>query len=302
MEYINCNLCNSNKYKLFREINNYRLVKCKRCGLVYLNPRPAQQELNRGYNSEYYKKGIIQEDQTEAGIEKEIEKRLGRAREIIKISSKKKGKLLDIGCALGFFIACLKRYGWEVAGVESSEWSANFAKEKLGLNVFRGTIEEIEFTGYFNVITMYHLLEHLPNPLGILRKVSKILANDGLLVIKGPNLASFDRIWHGKNWWSYHLPFHFYHFTPRTYRMLLEKAGFSCNVIRCEYWDPILHLREIGLSDGIRADHSKSKTEQLGSTKKGSIYLQKIHSITCIVSKLIGLKGRDLTIYAKQRH
>lgn len=301
MEYINCNLCNSNEYKLFKEINGYQLVKCRQCGLVYLNPRPTQQEMKGKYTSEYYKRGIIQESQTKEGIEEEINKRLGRAKEILEISGKRKGKLLDIGCGAGFFIACLKRYGWNVTGIDISEWASRFAIEKLGLNVFTGSVEDIEINEQFDVITMYHLLEHLPDPFKTLRRVSEVIADGGLLVIKGPNFGSFDRIWHGIHWWSYDLPFHFYHFTPKTYRMLLEKAGFSHNQIKYEYWDPIAHLTEMKLGDGIRADHSKSITEQFTKSKDHSVYLGKIHAVIYVICcKLLGLKGRDLTIYARR--
>lgn len=227
MEYVDCNLCNSNEYKLFKKINGYRLVKCKQCELVYLNPRPTQQEIGEKYSAEYHIKRLLRkEPKTAREIEEKISKNIGRAEEIIKQFGNK-GKLLDIGCGTGFFIACLKKYGWDVAGVEISEWASKFAKKKLGLNVFTGSVEEIEFDDRFNVITMYHILEHLPDPVRTLKRVSELLARDGVLIIKGPNLASFDRIWHGKKWRGYDLPFHLYHFTPETYRALLEKAGFS---------------------------------------------------------------------------
>lgn len=105
--YINCNLCNSNEYKLFKKIDSYRLVKCKQCGLVYLNPRPTQQEINEEYSAEYHIERLLgQEPKTEKEIEQEINKNIGRAEEIVKRFGNK-GKFLDIGCGAGFFIACL---------------------------------------------------------------------------------------------------------------------------------------------------------------------------------------------------
>jgi len=299
MEYVNCNICGSKGYKLFKEIDGYRLVKCKRCGLIYLNPRPTQQEINELYSAKYHVGGLLgQEPKTEEEVEKEINKSIGRAEEIVKQFGKT-GKLLDIGCGAGFFIACLKRYGWEVSGVEISEWASKFAKGKLGLNVFHGTVEDYRSNERFDVITMYHVLEHLPDPLGSLRRISTLLNDDGVLVIKGPNLASFDRIWHGDNWRRYDLPHHLYHFTPRTYRMILEKAGFSVQEVIFQYWDPIAHLMEIRLGDGIRADHP-SDAITVGRFNKSKIP-NIFRRMMLIVGKLLNLKGRDLTIYAKKK-
>ena len=299
---MNCNLCNSNEYKLFKEIDGYRLVKCRQCGLVYLNPRPTQQEISEEYSAEYHIERLLrQEPKTEEEIEKEISKNIGRAEEIVKHFGNK-GKFLDIGCSAGFFIACLKRYGWDVTGVDISEWASKFAKEKLGLNAFTGSVEEIKFNEQFDVITMYHVLEHLPDPLGTLKRVSEIIADDGVLVIKGPNLGSFDRIWHGKNWRGYSDRTHLYYFTPTTYRLILEKAGFSVQKMVFQYWDPVTHLMEIRLGDGIRADHPPDAIERLyNSNIYNSIVFKGINKIGYAMAKLLNLKGRDLTIYAKKR-
>lgn len=298
MNYINCKLCNSNEYKLFKKIDNYRLVKCKQCGLVYLNPRPTQQEINEEYSVEYHIERLLgQEPKTEKEIEQEINKNIGRAEEIVKRFGNK-GKLLDIGCGTAFFIACLKRYGWDVTGIDISEWAGKFAGEKLGLNVFTGSVGEIQLKERFNVITMYHNLEHLPNPLKTLKRVSELLSDDGILVVKGPNLASFDRIWHGKKWRGYDLPLHLYHFTPQTYLTILERADFSMQNIIFQYWDPVTHLMAIRLGDGIRADHPP---DAIKFKTHNNCFFKIIDKMTYIMAKLLNLKGRDLTIYAKKR-
>lgn len=299
MKYINCNLCNSNEYKLFKEIDGYRLVKCSNCGLVYLNPRPSQQEINEEYSAEYHIERLLgQEPKTEKEIEQEINKNIGRAEEIVKRFANK-GKLLDIGCGAAFFIACLKRYGWDVTGIDISEWASKCAREKLGLNVFTGSVGEIQLKERFDVITMYHNLEHLPDPVRTLKRVSEMLNKDGVLIIKGPNLASFDRVWHGENWRGYDLPFHLYHFTPQTYQMILEKAGFSVQKIIFQYWNPIAHLMEIKLGDGIRADHPPDAIE-IFYKRRDNLFLKSISKMMHITAKLLNLKGRDLTIYSKK--
>lgn len=299
MNYINCNLCNSNEYKLFKKIDGYRLVKCKQCGLVFLNHCPTQWEINEEYSAEYHiERLLVQEPKTEKEIEQEINKNIGRVEEIVKRFGAK-GKLLDIGCGTGFFIACLKRYGWDVTGIDISDWASGFARKKLRLNVFTGTVEHSLFDKRFDVVTMYHILEHLPDPLGTLKKISEIIADDGFLVIKGPNLASFDRIWHGSNWRGYSDKSHLYYFTPKTYQMMLEKAGFSVQKIMFQYWDPIAHLMEIRLEDGIRADHPPDAIKRFKT--HNNCFFKIIDKMTYIMAKLLNLKGRDITIYAKKR-
>ncbi len=298
MEYVKCNLCDSRESELFKEINGYQLVKCKHCGLIYLNPRPNHQELNKIYSAAYHIEKILKQDpKTDKAVEIEINKYIGRATEIVNQFGKK-GKLLDIGCSAGFFLACLKKYGWDVTGVEISQWASNFARKKLGLKVYTGKVEDVNFSDQFDVITMYHVLEHLPNPSNTLEKVYDILDTNGVLIINGPNFASFDRIWHGKEWRGYDLPFHLYHFTPDTYRAFLEKTGFSVQKIKFQYWNPVIHLMEIGLGDGIKADHPPETVK----VSDNSIFLKSINKVGFILAKLLNLKGRDLTIYAKKRN
>jgi hypothetical protein len=146
---------------------------------------------------------------------------------------------------------------------------------------------------------MYHNLEHLPDPLKTLKRVSKLLSDDGILIIKGPNLASFDRIWHGDKWRGYSDKSHLYYFTPKTYQMMLEKAGFSVQKIIFQYWDPVTHLMEIRLGDGIRSDHPPDAIERFKTYN--NLFFKFISKITCIMDKLLNLKDRDLTIYAKKR-
>lgn len=303
MEYVNCNLCNSNEYELFKEIDSHRLVKCKRCGLVYLNPRlTPRQEVNEEYSADYYIKIFLrQESKTKEEIEEEVNKNIGRAEEISG-ECNKGGKILDIGCGLGFFMACLKRYGWDVTGIDISEWATNFAKEKLGLNVFTGIIENIEFNTQFDVITIYHVLEHLSDPLKTLRRITEIIANEGILIIKGPNLASFDAIWHGRNWRGYDDRTHRYYFTPKTYEMILEKAGFFIQKMIFQYWNLATHLMEMRLGNGMRADHSPDVLERFNKSKEyNNLIFKATNKIGYTMTKLLGLKGRDLTIFAKKR-
>ncbi len=297
MEYLDCKLCHNGEYELFKEIGGYKLVKCRSCGLVYLNPRPSQKEIKKIYANKYVlyeKKADIQNKQ----IEEEINKRRRRCEKILGVLKKKAGRVLDIGCGRGFFIACMKRYGWEVAGIDISESACDFAMKYLGLNIHRGIVEDMAFKEDFDLITMSHLFEHLPDPVNTLKKISQLMSKDGMLVVAGPNFGSFDRWWHGVSWEGYKMPSHLYYLTPQTYCAFLEKAGFRVVKIEYEFWNPITHLQD-KLKNGKKNAHIKIKK----SIKKSNdnFMFKCVNKIMAIFSRCINLRGRDLVVYARKK-
>lgn len=141
------------------------------------------------------------------------------------------GKLLDIGCGTGDYLLTVRDIGWSAQGVEPVEKAARQAKN-TGLLVEWKSYEEVEFPEkYFDVITMWHVLEHFPDPKRVLHKVSKLLKDDGLLLVGIPNYASFDRKVFGVNWNGFEIPLHLFHYTPVSIKNLLESSGFECKKI-----------------------------------------------------------------------
>ncbi|MBA4369599.1 MAG: hypothetical protein C0403_18395 [Desulfobacterium sp.] len=141
------------------------------------------------------------------------------------------GILLDIGCGIGNYLRLLQDIGWTVHGVEPVEKAAVFAQNS-GLSVNHIRYEEAEYPGqFFDVVTMWHVLEHFSDPKKILQKVSKMLKDDGLFLIGIPNYDSFDRRIFQKYWNGFEIPLHLYHFTPDSIRKALTTAGFRCITI-----------------------------------------------------------------------
>lgn len=137
------------------------------------------------------------------------------------------GKILDVGCGLGFALAVYRERGWTPFGVEPSAVAARYAREVLGLPVHQGELLDARFSSEFaDVILFRHTLEHMPSPSVELREVHRILKNSGLLVVMIPNAAGLDASLFGRWWVAWDLPRHLYHFTPRTASALLAKAGF----------------------------------------------------------------------------
>ncbi len=300
---LKCNLCGSNNYNVFKKIGDYLLIRCKHCGLVCLNCDSVEEKMNKKYSLPYYAKTIFdREPKTEGELKRQINKNAERAKQIISEVGKQ-GKLLDIGCGPGFFIACMREYGWDVTGVDVSDWATDFARKKLGLNVFTGAVEKIKFNDNFNLVTMMHVLEHLPDPVVTLKRVYELISDEGWLFITGPNLASFDRIWHGRNWRWFTDRSHLYFFTPETYRRVLEKAGFLIQKISFQRWNPLSHLMEMQFSGRGRVDHQTEVIKMINAKNpyKNSFIFKIINKLVLNLSVAFRLRGRDLSILARKK-
>ena len=228
-KYINCNLCGFNKTDIIQKAEPpYNVVKCKRCGLVYVNPQPDREKLEFHYNQNYYKEWI----------EKQLPKRLRMWKKRIKElkNYRNKGKLLDIGCGLGTFLYLMKKEGFEVVGTEISKWASEFIKKKYNIEIFNGTLEEAKFPSEsFDIITLWHSLEHIPNPKETLNEINRILKKDGLLLIACPNFHNFIvRILYLlvkrkklKIFSCNAKELHLFHFSIKTLTLMLISTGFK---------------------------------------------------------------------------
>jgi len=145
------------------------------------------------------------------------------------------------------------------------------------------------------------VLEHLPDPSNTLLKVNEFLKDGGLLVIKGPNFGSFDRIWHGEKWKGYSDKTHLYYFNIKNYKNILIKNNFKINETKPQIWNPFLHILE-GLSDdSFRADHLSGyvRNKYQGLLKNPIIKI--FNKIFLLLPYILNIKGRDVTIIAKKK-
>jgi len=129
---------------------------------------------------------------------------------------------------MGYFLYACRKYGYEVEGQDVSDDSASYVRSELKIPVITGQIEEIDIKdNSMDVITMWHALEHTPDPRKHLKKARMWLKPDGLLIVDVPNYEGTDaqKMWNGWSGWS--LPYHLYHFTPDTLVSMLERHGFK---------------------------------------------------------------------------
>lgn len=238
-EEVSCNFCGSNTYDIALKqtltekdillssklaipqdptIKTARIVRCRQCGLCYANPRPCPELLRVWYR--------------EISDPRHLEEMPYRVRSAFPILRRIRrfsfgNRLLDIGCYTGFFLKAAQEDGWDIQGLEPSEWAARYAREKLHLSVKTGTLEETDFRGAaFDVITMFHVLEHAIDPKSILKRVHSLLAPNGLVVIEVPDIESLAARLLRERWWSLR-PVHLYYFSPKTLSAYLEQSGFQ---------------------------------------------------------------------------
>lgn len=232
LEYVNCNLCKSDDTNLLFVKSGFNIVQCRKCGLVYVNPRYTVQALKGHYTKEWYSGVSYSTEGDKLGYEDYIgaEKQIKTSfRKKLKIIEKyKKGeRLLDVGCAVGFFLEVAEENGWDAFGVELSEWASNYARGR-GLNVFMGDLTEANFSDdYFDAITMWEVIPNLTDPYSNLIEANKILKKNGLIAILTGNINSIIARFYGINWGNVTPEGNLYYFTPKTLRRMLEITGFN---------------------------------------------------------------------------
>lgn len=178
LEYLNkCNLCKSKN--IFPIDNNHNIFKCNHCEYIFDNPRPTFDEITNFYSREEKYDSWLKE---EKGRDVLWQRRL----RIVK-KFKNTGTLLDIGTGTGQFLY-FARNDFEVEGTEISESAIKIAKEKYDLNLKKGQVEDIDFGDRrFDVITLFHVLEHVPDPSRLIEKCYNLLSEQGILIIAIPN-------------------------------------------------------------------------------------------------------------------
>ena len=149
-----------------------------------------------------------------------------KARLVAKESHRKRGRLLDMGTGTGYFAATMEQRGWKVEAIEKNAQARVFAKEHFGLEV-KGeeALQEFE-PGSFDVITLWHVMEHLEHLDETWECLRGLLSDRGVLIVAVPNCSSYDAGKYGEYWAAYDVPRHLWHFTPVTIQQLASKHGF----------------------------------------------------------------------------
>jgi len=229
---VDCGLCGNSERELKFEDGPFSVVICTRCGLTYVTPRLSDASLlSDVYNETYWNSqaaknhGYTDYRADEALYLKTYRRRMS----VVRRHFPEPGRVLDVGCAAGFFLSVMKDAGWDVTGLEPSDAIRKHARDLIGAENVRGELlgeAELE-PGSFDLITMWDVIEHIPDAVGALRSAGQLLAPGGKLLIETQNVDSRAAKVLGKRWQHYKHAEHIYHFNPSTMKDLLGQAGFE---------------------------------------------------------------------------
>ncbi len=228
-ELVPCALCGCDATVPLAWNDGLHVVRCRSCSLVYVNPQPTEAAIHRYYSA----KELAAQESWSSYFEHTPQQLAAlwtsRLADVARWTDGRVPRLLDIGCGWGDFLHFACGRGWQVSGFEFSRSVARVAQEKYGLAVRVGSLEEMGFPEQsFDLITMWHVLEHLRDPLGALARIEKLLAPGGVLALEVPNLNFLVR----KSWrYPMSRTLHLYHFSAVTLGALAERAGLQ--VLEC---------------------------------------------------------------------
>ena len=196
------------------------VVRCRRCGMQYVNPRIPSDLGLLGYVSCADETFVSQAQGREITFQRSL-------RWLESLWRRPPGRLLDVGTANGSFLKVAQEAGWEVSGCEPNHWLRTWCQENYGISLLPGTLFDGNFpAGSFDWITLWDVLEHTPDPLAILKESERLLRPNGWVVINYPDIGSWIARVMGRKW-IFLISVHNYYFTRETIRLLLKKVGLS---------------------------------------------------------------------------
>jgi 2-polyprenyl-3-methyl-5-hydroxy-6-metoxy-1,4-benzoquinol methylase len=223
-ESVRCPGCGADRARTFLSCDGFSFVRCRKCALVYQDPRPVFDDLRRRYGGQYFSYelenertffGLMRLGLRDIGFE-QLTAPLGAAR-----------TFLDIGCATGMLIESMKNTGWKARGVDLCRESAEYGMAHRGIDIFVGTLEEAAFPAEsFSVVHFSHLIEHVPDPRFFLGEVRRILRPGGFAVITTPNVDGLQARLFRQQWRSA-IADHLTLYSKRTLDRMIRETGFA---------------------------------------------------------------------------
>lgn len=264
---------------------------CRRCGLAWLDPRPDPEAISTlyvGYSTHVLNTALHVFAGVPAAIGNAVlAARLGY-RELSKgrlhlvlgwlaswlpivyesvqlsvmgLAATHRGRLIDVGCGNGAFLARMRDLGWTVAGVEPDPEAVRIARDYFGLSIFQGTLAEANFPEVStDVITMHHVLEHVFDPIGLLLECYRILRPGGILIAVTPNLESLGRHIFKSYWRGWEVPRHIFVFSPHAVKHCFKQAGLRVIAV----WTSVRMARWMWRQSRLLKSHGKLVAESGG--------------------------------------
>jgi 2-polyprenyl-3-methyl-5-hydroxy-6-metoxy-1,4-benzoquinol methylase len=249
--------------RLFGAPGAWGFSRCVRCGFVWLNPQPTPEDMGRVYRN-YYTHALPLGECNSVSRSEKLERamcatvvgfdalatgmawrQIGNVLALLPqfrdmgrlgtmgLGGVRKGRLLDVGCGNGRFLAWMREAGWEVMGLEWDSSAAEIARSRLGVPVVVGTLENAHLSdNSFNAITLHHVIEHVPDPMGLLRECRRLVSPKGRIVVATPNVESRGHGILGAAWRGLEPPRHLHLFSLATLRTCCDRAKIKTLELR----------------------------------------------------------------------
>ncbi len=225
-QFGSCPICGGAASTPVWQKDGYNLVRCAACATVYVSPIPSDAFLAAHYQAGAYFEGDSSQGyRSYADMRKALRPHFRRRLQTLEAHFPTRGRLLDYGCAAGYFLEMAQHDGWQIAGVELSADMARQAQQTLGVPI-AGELALLP-TDPFNVITLWEVIEHLPRPVEELRRLFERLRPGGALMLSTPNNNHWQAAREPEAWVGYRPPSHLLYFTPVTLAEALHRAGFK---------------------------------------------------------------------------
>lgn len=229
-----CPICGTSEFEHFITGKDYflsgesfQIVRCEQCGFRFTNQRPEAEQLGRYYQSAEY----ISHSNTRKGIfnflYQQVRKYSLFRKHALIIKFHHAGAILDIGCATGHFLNFMQQKGWKTTGIEPDEKTRAWAKAQFGLQIYPEEQLKSFAESSFDVITLWHVLEHVSDLNSRMEQIKRLLKQEGILLIAVPNCESYDAEKYKGFWAGYDLPRHLYHFSVADIQKLTNNFGLN---------------------------------------------------------------------------
>lgn len=227
MTTLPCNLCGRASGSPLVNTGEFEVVRCDFCGLAFVNRAFASDELAALYDEGYYNSD---DERLYSNYLGEAGKRISSSRE--KVAQLRRfargGRLLEVGCAAGFFLEAAREH-FDVEGVELSAFASDHARRVLGHSVHTGTVFSAQFAaGSFDAVVLWDVIEHVADPRGLLAEIRRVLKPGGVIALTTGNIDSFIARRDLANWRLLAPPYHLFYFSTQTMRVMLGSLGFTC--------------------------------------------------------------------------
>jgi len=208
----------------------FHLARCSQCDFRFLNPRPEPESISNFYQEDGYQPFLSQKEKKSL-----FDKTYDLARIRMLLAKRKKvekfqktGEILDVGCGTGEFLNEMKKNDWRAFGVELNADAASYARKRYNLEVSASELSECCFAdARFDVITLWHALEHFHQPKDSLLEVKRILKKQGVVIVAMPNIDSLDSKFYREHWIALDSPRHLSHFSPRDMQRISLDVGLE---------------------------------------------------------------------------